>query len=153
MAGETKKERRGFAALPPEARRELGRRGGLAAHRRGTAHVFTPEEARRAGQKGGRAVSEDRWHMATIGRRGGLVSRGQRPEDEEAHRARDEPPADGARSERDRWRDDERADTARDDELREPPDATGDERPAERDDEPTREIGAESALESEPGWA
>jgi general stress protein YciG len=149
MAGETKKERRGFAALPPEARRELGRRGGLAAHRRGTAHVFTPEEARRAGQKGGRAVSEDRWHMAAIGRRGGLVSRGQKPEDEEAERqARAEPHDEGVRSERERWRDEERVDQApgdeRDEPLDAPLDAPGGELPAEPDDGP--------APDAEPGW-
>jgi general stress protein YciG len=32
-----------------------GRKGGEAAHRRGTAHEFTPEEARIAGRKGGKA--------------------------------------------------------------------------------------------------
>lgn len=46
---------RGFAALPPERRREIARQGGLAAHEAGTAHQFTPEEAREAGRKGGRA--------------------------------------------------------------------------------------------------
>jgi general stress protein YciG len=43
----------GFAALTPERRRELSRLGGRAAHRNGTARVWTPEEAKVAGRKGG----------------------------------------------------------------------------------------------------
>ncbi len=88
-------QRRGFAAMTPEQRREIGRLGGVAAHERGSAHHFTSEEAREAGRKGGKAcqesgqaprftsdsareagrrggaaVSRDRAHMADIGRRG-----------------------------------------------------------------------------------
>jgi general stress protein YciG len=37
---------------PAEAR-EAGRKGGQAAHQKGTAHEFTSEEAREAGRKGG----------------------------------------------------------------------------------------------------
>lgn len=51
--------------------------GGRAAHQKGTAHEFTPEEAREAGRKGGEAVSRDRRHMAEIGSKGGQ-SRGNR---------------------------------------------------------------------------
>ena len=51
--------------------REIARLGGRAAHQRGTAHEFTREEAREAGRKGGVTVSQDREHMAKIGRRGG----------------------------------------------------------------------------------
>jgi general stress protein YciG len=40
----------------PEEAREAGRKGGAAAHVRGTAHRFTPEEARQAGSKGGHAA-------------------------------------------------------------------------------------------------
>jgi general stress protein YciG len=47
--------KRGFAAMDPERARELSRRGGKAAHRAGTAHTFTTEEARVAGRKGGLA--------------------------------------------------------------------------------------------------
>jgi general stress protein YciG len=47
---------RGFAALAPEVRREISRKGGRAAHARGTAHEFSTEEAREAGRKGGRAT-------------------------------------------------------------------------------------------------
>jgi general stress protein YciG len=49
-------KKRGFAAMDPERVRELSRRGGIAAHRAGTAHQFTPEEAREAGRKGGLAA-------------------------------------------------------------------------------------------------
>jgi hypothetical protein len=62
----------GFAALSPEAHREIARSGGRTAHERGTAHEFTSEEARAAGRKGGVSVSVDREHMSKIGRAGGL---------------------------------------------------------------------------------
>jgi general stress protein YciG len=51
--------------------REIASKGGQAAHQKGTAHEFDSEEARRAGQKGGEAVSRNREHMADIGRKGG----------------------------------------------------------------------------------
>jgi general stress protein YciG len=63
--------KRGFAAMSPEMQREIASRGGKAAHATGVAHEFTPEEARKAGRKGGVAVSKDRDHMAKIGRAGG----------------------------------------------------------------------------------
>jgi uncharacterized protein len=66
-----KKSTRGFASMSPERQREIARKGGKAAHEKGTAHEFTSEEARVAGRKGGQAVSKDRAHMALIGREGG----------------------------------------------------------------------------------
>ena len=71
-------ERRGFAALDREKQREIARKGGRAAHQKGTAHEFTPGEAREAGRKGGVSVSRDREHMSRIGRVGGLRPRGRR---------------------------------------------------------------------------
>jgi general stress protein YciG len=65
---------RGFAAMDQEKQREIARRGGQAAHQRGTAHEFTAEEAAAAGRKGGQAVSRNRDHMARIGRKGGLAT-------------------------------------------------------------------------------
>lgn len=62
---------RGFASMNPEKQREIARKGGRAAHAKGTAHEFTSDEARSAGRKGGDAVSRNRAHMAEIGRRGG----------------------------------------------------------------------------------
>jgi uncharacterized protein len=50
-----RKERRGFASMSPEKQREIASKGGRAAHTKGTAHEWTSEEARAAGQKGGRA--------------------------------------------------------------------------------------------------
>lgn len=40
---------RGFASMDPARQREIASEGGKAAHRKGTAHEFTSEEARRAG--------------------------------------------------------------------------------------------------------
>ena len=62
---------RGFASMDPEKQKEIARKGGRAAHAKGTAHEFTSDEARSAGRKGGEAVSRNREHMAEIGRRGG----------------------------------------------------------------------------------
>ncbi len=49
------KENRGFASMPPEKQREIASKGGKAAHRKGTAHEWTREEAREAGRLGGKA--------------------------------------------------------------------------------------------------
>jgi general stress protein YciG len=57
--------------MSPEKKREIASKGGRAAHEKGTAHEFTPDEARAAGRKGGETVSRDRQHMSEIGRRGG----------------------------------------------------------------------------------
>ncbi len=46
---------RGFAAMDPALVREIARRGARASHEKGTAHKFTTDEARAAGQKGGSA--------------------------------------------------------------------------------------------------
>lgn len=46
---------RGFAAMDRKRVSEIASKGGKAAHAAGTAHQFSPEEARAAGQKGGRA--------------------------------------------------------------------------------------------------
>jgi len=62
---------RGFAGMSDQRQREIAAQGGRAAHKRGTAHEFSPTEARRAGKKGGEAVSRDRSHMAKIGKKGG----------------------------------------------------------------------------------
>jgi uncharacterized protein len=80
---------RGFASMDEERQREIASMGGRAAHQKGTAHEFTPQEAREAGRKGGEAVSRDRRHMAEIGSKGGqsrgrnLSQASQEPEQEE----------------------------------------------------------------------
>ena len=63
--------RRGFALMASERQREIASAGGRAAHRLDRAHEFTSEEAREAGRKGGSVVSQDRAHMAAIGRKSG----------------------------------------------------------------------------------
>lgn len=47
------KENRGFASMDRAKQREIARKGGQAAHVKGTAHVWTSEEAREVGRKGG----------------------------------------------------------------------------------------------------
>jgi general stress protein YciG len=69
---------RGFAAMDEAEQRRIARKGGRAAHERGTAHEFNSEEAAEAGRKGGQAVSRDREHMAEIGRKGGHAAHGGR---------------------------------------------------------------------------
>jgi len=46
------KQKRGFSAMSPEKQSEIARLGGKAAHVKGTAYKFTPEEAKIAGKKG-----------------------------------------------------------------------------------------------------
>ena len=72
-AGSTGQRRstRGFASMDPQRQKEIASKGGRAAHRKGTAHQWSVEEARVAGRKGGTSVSRDREHMAAIGREGG----------------------------------------------------------------------------------
>jgi general stress protein YciG len=55
---------RGFAAMDDDKQREIAAEGGRAAHEQGTAHEFDSREAREA-------ISQDREHMAEIGRKGG----------------------------------------------------------------------------------
>jgi general stress protein YciG len=75
---------RGFASMNSERQREIARKGGRAAHAKGTAHEFTADEARAAGQKGGQRVSSNREHMSRIGRIGGKKSAGRRSQDGKA---------------------------------------------------------------------
>lgn len=51
---------RGFAAMSPERVREIAASGGRMAHETGQAHVFTSEEAKAAGVKGGAAPHKRR---------------------------------------------------------------------------------------------
>ena len=54
------KEDRGFASMDRSKQREIARKGGKAAHLKGTAHEWTSEEARQAGRKGGMASHKRR---------------------------------------------------------------------------------------------
>lgn len=80
-----RQSKRGFAAMLPQKQREIARRGGQTAHQKGTAHEFTPEEARVAGRRGGKAVSSNRQYMAEIGRRGGQSSGRQTARSRQGH--------------------------------------------------------------------
>jgi uncharacterized protein len=53
-------EKCGFGSMDEEQQREIAGKGGQAAHEKGTAHEFTPKEAREAGKKGGETVKEER---------------------------------------------------------------------------------------------
>jgi uncharacterized protein len=75
-------KKRGFASMDAARQREIASRGGRAAHEKGTAHEFTPEEAREAGRKGGQAAhSRGTAHRFTseeareAGRKGGRKPR------------------------------------------------------------------------------
>lgn len=67
----SRRSNRGFASMDRSKQKEIASKGGKAAHAKGTAHEFDSGEARDAGRKGGLAVSQNREHMAKIGRRGG----------------------------------------------------------------------------------
>jgi uncharacterized protein len=58
--GNGRPSRRGFAGMDRAEVRRLASKGGKAAHEQGTAHEFTPEEAREAGRKGGMASHRSR---------------------------------------------------------------------------------------------
>ena len=85
--GGTGQPPRGFARLSAARRREIASLGGKASQASGTAHKFTPEEARQAGIKGGRSVSEDIPHMMAIGRLGGISRSKQSGPESEAQTA------------------------------------------------------------------
>jgi len=65
---------RGFAAMSPEKRQEIARKGGQTAQAKGTAYRWDSASARRAGEKGGVIVGSDSAHMAAIGRKGGRIA-------------------------------------------------------------------------------
>jgi general stress protein YciG len=58
------KQRRGFASMSSEKQREIASKGGRAAHVKGTAHEWTPDEARSAGRKGAQASRDGRGRTA-----------------------------------------------------------------------------------------
>lgn len=66
------KLKRGFAAMDPAKQKAISSKGGKAVVAKGNGHKFTRAEASWAGRLGGTIVSQDRGHMATIGRSGGV---------------------------------------------------------------------------------
>lgn len=61
------KKDRGFASMDPAKQREIASKGGKAAHRKGTAHEWSREEAREAGRKGGLASHRKRRERLGLG--------------------------------------------------------------------------------------
>ena len=55
MVKGNKSRGRGFASMSRDKQREIASKGGRAAHKQGTAHEWTSDEARAAGRKGGAA--------------------------------------------------------------------------------------------------
>jgi hypothetical protein len=51
--------------MSPEKQREIASKGGRAAHEKGTAHEWTPDEARAAGRKGGQISRGGRGRLMT----------------------------------------------------------------------------------------
>lgn len=74
MTTEHKNLKRGFALLDPETRKQIASKGAKALHANGKAHHFTSSEAVQAGRKGGLTTSQNKEHMANIGRKGGSTS-------------------------------------------------------------------------------
>lgn len=62
-----RKERRGFASMSADKQREIASKGGRAAHEKGTAHEWTPDEARNAGRKGGQISRGGRGRLIPSG--------------------------------------------------------------------------------------
>ncbi len=58
------KQDRGFASMDADRQREIARKGGKAAHIKGTAHEWSSEEAKAAGRKGGQASRGGRGKLA-----------------------------------------------------------------------------------------
>lgn len=63
--------------MSPERRIEICRMGGIAAHKKGTAHEYTSDEAKKAGTIGGHAAYKKlgREHYSEMGRKGGTSSK------------------------------------------------------------------------------
>ena len=61
-----RKERRGFASMSVDKQRVIASKGGRAAHEKGTAHEWTPDEARAAGRKGGQISRGGRGRLIPV---------------------------------------------------------------------------------------
>ncbi|MGK5088346.1 hypothetical protein WDW86_12370 [Bdellovibrionota bacterium FG-2] len=62
---------RGTAAMDPDTRKEVARKGGIAVSK-------NRQHMADIGRKGGQSISRNREHMAKIGRKGGAASRGHK---------------------------------------------------------------------------
>lgn len=76
------KSKRGFASSKQRSKAsERGRKGGKAVHKKGTAHEFTSDEARKAGSAGGRASADARRKAKLQGQQDRLTDRVDPPSD------------------------------------------------------------------------
>jgi len=66
MPGSSK---RGFASMNPEKQRMIASKGGREAHRQGTAHEFSSEEASAAGRLSRKITGANRTRVAASGRK------------------------------------------------------------------------------------
>jgi len=81
MENANAKSLRGFAAMDKDRQREIARKGGQTAHRRGTAHKFDSGEAAmaaRVGHERGTAHEFTREEARIAGRKGGLARAARR---------------------------------------------------------------------------
>jgi general stress protein YciG len=90
-----------FQHLSPERKREISSMGGKAAHSKGRAHEFTKEQALEAGRLGGISVSQNREHMARIGRLGAIARHAKRPQAAPKNQEGEAKPGEGLLIERD----------------------------------------------------
>lgn len=81
---EVERSKRGFASMDPERQREIASEGGKKAHAEGTAHQWTPEEAREAGKRAHVIHPVDPDAMREIARKGGLARAARAKERAEA---------------------------------------------------------------------
>jgi general stress protein YciG len=54
-------KKRGFGSMDKEKLRRVQSTGGKAAHAMGKAHTWSPEEAKKAGRKGGLKLKGSKW--------------------------------------------------------------------------------------------
>ena len=81
--GTLAKADRGFASMDRSRQREIASKGGKAAHQKGTAHEWTPEEAREAGRRGGMASHRRKQEQAGEGQSGSVGNSGSAGSDDD----------------------------------------------------------------------
>ena len=57
------KIKRGFASMSQTKRSTIAKAGGIAAHKKGTAHTYSHDEAVAAGRKGGKSKGTKKFHL------------------------------------------------------------------------------------------
>ncbi len=79
------KQKRGFAIMTPERRKEISQQGGASVRREKRTFAKNPKLATEAGRKGGKSVPKEKRHLfknrafaAELGRRGGIATRKKR---------------------------------------------------------------------------